>query len=298
MSISENFKIIERLGNQKVRKFGELYFVERKQDDLKAVMKVIKKRTGSELIENRLRHESTFSFDLEGLPKIIDVFESDTELIVIRSFKAGVPLDKHWAGLKRKERSPFLLHLIEKLDLIFEHLEKEKIVHCDIKPGNIIVGENNSIDLIDFGLSLRKENLDERTTLFPLGFAAPELLLNKLELVNQSTDIYALGILIWRLYTNRLPLAHPNPSVFTNLQLTHPLPDDSELPKRLFPILLKMTNKHQFKVPPNKMDQSEVRDYLKKAIENRYTNLHDVQEDMKQALRKRSFLPGKIFSKS
>jgi serine/threonine protein kinase len=130
-----------------------------------------------------------------------------------------------------------------------------------------------------------------------LGFAAPELLLNRLSIVNQSTDIYALGILIWRLYTGELPLTHPNPSIFTNLQLTHPLPNDSSIPKRLFPILEKMTVKHQFQLPPNKMGRNEVDELLSKAMLQRYTNLTEVLNDIQEMISKRSFLPKKIFSK-
>ena len=160
----------------------------------------------------------------------------------------------------------------EQLVPIFAHLNTEQIVHCDIKPENILINgtlDSFEVSLIDFGLSLHQHNFEERNTLFPLGFAAPELLLNQLEIVTQKSDIYALGILIWRLYSGHLPLTHPNPSIFTNLQLTHPLPEHTELPRKIFSILERMTVKHSFDLPPNKMKQEDVRSFLEAAMQKR-----------------------------
>ena len=136
--------------------------------------------------------------------------------------------------------------------------------------------------LIDFGLALNTNSFKNRKLVFPLGFAAPELILNQLHIVDPSTDIYALGILIWRLYVGELPLKHANPSIFTNLQLTHPLPSHTKIRKELFTILSKMCVKYNFKMPPNIMPKEEVLKCLNLAQKERYQGLGQVLEDLEK----------------
>jgi serine/threonine-protein kinase len=157
------------------------------------------------------------------------------------------------------------------------------VVHCDIKPSNILVKKTEDdfeIALIDFGLAVRTTEPENRKILFPLGFAAPELLLNELDLVDHRTDLFALGISCWNLFTGELPLTHPNPSIYTNLQLTHPLPDHSSLPKGLYPILKKMANKHVFRTAPNLMTAEERKMALKEGLLGRYATLSEVLIDL------------------
>jgi serine/threonine protein kinase len=291
MPIAEQFKIIRKLGNQARRKFGVIYLVEDRVNGEQGVLKAVKKETEQELIEERLRHEARFDFDFQGLPKILGIHESETELLLVRAFVPGVQIDQHWKSLKRKKKLPFLIQFIEKLELIFNHLIEKNIAHCDIKPSNILIedrGDDFDVHLIDFGLSLELTIEEHRPTLFPLGYAAPELILNHLDLVDQRSDIFSLGVLIWRLYADKLPLTHPNPSIFTNLQLTHPLPEHDTISKKMYAILQKMSYKHQFKLPPNKMEQHDVKEKLAKAMDERYDSLSKVLGDIKK-LEKRGF---------
>ena len=175
---------------------------------------------------------------------------------------------------------------------IFEELQSEHIVHCDIKPSNILISakkDDFDVYLIDFGLAIKRNLIDDRKILFPLGYASPELLLNHLDIVDHRSDLFALGILIWRLIVDELPLRHPNPSIYTNLQLTYPLPDHIELPKGLYPILQKMTCKYQFQLPPNKLSREEIRTSLLTGISQRYKNIKEVSIALNQLKERKSF---------
>lgn len=283
MSIAAHFRIIETLGDQKVRRFGEVYLVESKLDGSKGVLKVVRNPAEAPIAAERLRQEALFTFDQGGLPKTLEFYESDSELLLVRDYAEGVPLHIYWLGLRRKHRIPFLLRFLHELQPLFTSLNKAGIVHCDLKPGNILIDgglDDFRVHLIDFGLALRLEHQEERKLLFPLGYAAPELLLNHLDIVDQRTDLFALGILIWRLFAGKLPLTHPNPSIYTNIQLTHPLPDDSSLPKGLYPILRRMSHRYAFQMSPNKMDRQEVKNCLKSAMNERYSHLSEVIEDV------------------
>lgn len=281
-SLIEKYKIVSKLGKQINRKFGEVFLAEDRSTGEKVVMKVLI-RTGSNTpAQERLKHEASFSFEYPGLPRTIDLLETENEIVVIKSYEPGIPLDEFWLTIPKKQRKEQLIRILNGLVPLFDHLKKDHVVHCDLKPGNILIdafGEELTISLIDFGLALRTNEQNERSILFPLGFAAPELLLNRLELVDHRTDLYALGILIWRLYTGKLPLTHPNPSVFTNLQLTHPLPESSELPTGLYPLLLKLSAKHQFRTAPNLMHHEQVTEGLKEGMNERYAELRQFIAD-------------------
>jgi len=289
MEISDRYKIIKPLGRQNRRKFGSLFLVSDKVSEELGAMKVVRKDSATNIATERLRAESTFHFDEPGLPKILFTHESDRELIVIRNWIDAVTLDTYFEGLRKRERHDALLHVLERIAGLLNKLHNSGIYHCDLKPGNIMVTKDGKVHLIDFGLALRTPISENRKILFPLGYAAPELLLNRLHLIDQRTDYFALGITLWRLYSGKLPLTHPNPSIFTNLQLTHPLPESNDVPKKIQMILEKMCAKHSFKVPPNTLPQNEVDALLTEAINRRYENLKNFLEDYKNARKKNWF---------
>lgn len=282
MEFSEKYKLESRLGNQRKRKFGEIFKATDIRTNETVVLKAVRRDTSDPTVENRLRAEAGFTFEVSGLPKTIDFKEDESTLFLVRAYAGGTPLDVYWKTLKRKHQLPFLKEFLEKLRPIFDHLNEQGIVHCDIKPSNFLieeVGTSFRVHLLDFGLALRLSETSinrERKLLFPLGYAAPELLLNYLNLVDQRTDIFALGVVFWRLLADKLPLTHPNPSIFTNLQLTHPLPEHSAISKKMHAVLTKMSYKHSFRMPPNRMDENEVYPLLQQAMQERYASLEEV----------------------
>ncbi len=87
------------------------------------------------------------------------------------------------------------------------------IVHRDLKPSNVLVSNDGRVKLLDFGIAklLSKESAGEDTTLLTLGgirpmtpgYAAPEQLQGGS--ITTSTDVYALGVLLYELLTGTHP---------------------------------------------------------------------------------------------
>jgi serine/threonine protein kinase len=86
------------------------------------------------------------------------------------------------------------------------------IVHRDLKPSNVLVAKDGDVKLLDFGIAklIEAENNAEQQTAFTIGgtaltpeYAAPEQL--KGEAITVSTDVYALGVLLYLLLTGRHP---------------------------------------------------------------------------------------------
>jgi serine/threonine protein kinase len=208
-----------------------------------------------------------------AFPEIIAYEEDDVNVVLLSKFKSGERLDIFWNGVKKKNQISTLKQIVLGLKPIMDKMEIEKIVHCDIKPSNILVDKKNDklhLSLIDFGMATPFYCQEVRDLKFPLGYAAPELILNHLELVNQKTDVFAIGVMIWRLFANKIPLSHPNPSIYTNLQLNLELPQNENISKQLLQILNIASKKHNFRLPPNLLNREEVKENLENARNQRF----------------------------
>lgn len=295
MNPAEKYRILEQIDANKKRKFAHIFLTENKISGSKSILKTVQKTEDNQVVQDRLRKEAAFSFIVDGLPETLDFFESDSEIFLFKSFQTGITLGDYLEQFRSKEKPQKLFEVLEQLEPILEHIHQNKIYHLDIKPGNIIIDPSKGIrvSLIDFGLALNKNEPETRKTLFPLGFAAPELLLNRLDLVDPRTDYFALGVSCWTCLQGRMPLIDPNPSITTNLQLTYPLPNLDSKYKQFSEVLQKLSGKHQFTVPPNKLNAEELKTALIKGMNKRYATYSEFISDFEKQLgkQKKSWWP-------
>lgn len=287
----QNITYIKQLGENKQRKFGDVWLAKDENDQL-VIVKIAYKKEVTERALEQLKNERFFHFEHSSLPKVINYYEDDESCALILQHKPGVKLKAHWETLSKKERLPFIKLLSEKLMEVLNHIHQQQIYHCDIKPDNLIIHPNDidfDLHLIDFGMAINKndEHFFNRKLIFPLGFAAPEIILNRLDLINKTTDYFAWGISIYQLFTKELPLTHANPSVFTNLQLAHPLPKHPLLPKGLYSWLSKVCAKPQWRTAPNLMSKEEVTQTLILSFAERYMNPDELLKDLKVIKKKK-----------
>lgn len=101
------------------------------------------------------------------------------------------------------------LHLFVDICAAVASAHGQLVVHRDLKPGNVLVTPDGAVKLLDFGVSklLDEEHAQTHTygNLFTLDYAAPEQVLH--EPVSTATDVYALGVLLYRLLTEQSPYA-------------------------------------------------------------------------------------------
>jgi serine/threonine-protein kinase len=284
---NSKWEIIHTLGNQRKRKIGTVSVVKNRENDELAILKQCQKTHTSLPLQELLRKESRFTFAHQGLPFIREFRENEVEIQLILKYQEGIPLNEFWQEIPKKKRTQMVKELVSHLAPLLRHLREHQIVHCDLKPSNILVkpaSRSISLSLLDFGMAIVETEANSRPPFYPLGYAAPELLLNRLDLVDHRTDIYSLGILLWQLFVGKLPLTHQNPAVFSHLQLVHPLPYSSEIPKEIWPIIQKMCVKHPFRTAPHLMDKTEITSGLKQAMQKRFSNISEVAqafEDLK-----------------
>ena len=123
------------------------------------------------------------------------------------------------------------------------------VIHRDIKPGNILYGPEGDIKVSDFGASFQEALAQDTTQLTGIGspaYMSPEQI--RLEEVTHRTDIYSLGVVMYKLLTGRLPFNASNQLSLTYeiLNVVPPPPSQMrpELPELLDEICLKAMQKN------------------------------------------------------
>lgn len=278
----DDFKVLNRLGSKNTRKFNSVYLVENISNGEKGVLKTLTKSITNQYVQDLLRFESSLIFKSKFLPDLIGYYEDNKTIAAVFSFREGITLKEYFYKLDKSKRLNFVVLFLEKLVPIFEELKCLNLVHGDIRPSNIIISGNDlmfEVYLIDFGLSFcHTDKTLNRKLVFPLAYAAPELILNKLHLANQSTDLYALSICLFQLFTNKLPFTHQNPAVMTNLQLTYPIQLTREIPVELREVIEKMSYKFPFPKPPNLLSEKEVESILIRSVKGRMQSINECIE--------------------
>ena len=147
-----------------------------------------------------------------------------------------------------------LLHLGEQVARALAAAHARGIVHCDIKPENLMVRQDGLVKVLDFGLARDLASVTSRSIL-PAGtlrYMSPEQ--SRGESPSAASDVFSLGIVFYELATGTHPFG--NGSIFNALRdLNQKEPDapsslNSFLPPHLDGLILKMLAKEPSERPP------------------------------------------------
>ena len=133
--------------------------------------------------------------------------DSNRRLFLIRmEYLQSLP--KYLEQLQEAERTATVLAALESVAKTIQKMEKEKTLHRDIKPENILVkncGASPEFFLTDFGLA-RPNYLESKMDNFSISgtgcYRAPELLEGR-EIVGNKSDIYSLGVSLYKLLVHK-----------------------------------------------------------------------------------------------
>ncbi|HEY3399284.1 MAG TPA: protein kinase [Geothrix sp.] len=171
------------------------------------------------------KHEHLMRFQREaevsGLlnhPGIVAIYDVGEEEgygpFLAMEYVPGKPLDgliKEGGSLPNKEKLRIAAGIGEALD----HAHAKGIVHRDVKPGNVMVGEDGRTKLMDFGIAKREDASLTQTGTF-LGtpsYASPEQI--REGTVDSRSDIFSFGVLVFELMSGQSPF--PGTSINTIL---------------------------------------------------------------------------------
>jgi serine/threonine protein kinase len=151
-------------------------------------------------------------------PSIVRVLESGEvgggQRYYAMDYVAGVRLDRYLAESGADRRAT--LKLFERICEAVEYAHGTGVVHRDLKPGNVLVDEAGDPHILDFGLAKatdQPEAGDVSTTcvslpgqvLGTLFYLSPEQAVGAPEEIDQRTDVYALGVMLFETLTGSLP---------------------------------------------------------------------------------------------
>jgi eukaryotic-like serine/threonine-protein kinase len=160
-----------------------------------------------------------------------------------------------------------VVEIIFKCIRALEYAHNHGIIHRDIKPGNILLSRDGEAKVTDFGAAFQQRPALETTQMTGVGspaYMSPEQI--RMEKLNQQTDIYSLGVTMFRLLTGRLPYEASSYAGLTHAVLNMPTP----VPSTLRPAL------------PELLDTIVARAMAKDPAE-RYKSWLDFGKDLSQA---------------
>lgn len=123
---------------------------------------------------------------------------------------------------------------------IVRQIHKKGIVHCDIKPSNIILREDGRIVLIDFGSACNEKCKDNSMVFVSRGFSAPELYHGGK--IDRRTDIYSIGAVLYYMLTD---YQLPEPDDYDEQEELPRISEFVDIPPHLEKIILKTLNRNK-----------------------------------------------------
>ena len=212
--IAQRYRIIDTLGQGGV---GITYATEDVKSGQQVALKVLSLRQmGDWKVLELFEREAKVLAQLNhpAIPRYLDYFQVDTAedraFYIVQQLAEGKSLADLVKNGWRMNESGVRRIATQILEiLVYLHDLKPPVIHRDIKPQNLIAGQNAKIFLVDFGAvqdTYRSTFAKGSTIIGTYGYMAPEQFLGQ---AVPATDLYALGATVLFLLTHRSPADLP-----------------------------------------------------------------------------------------
>ncbi len=276
---------------------NEIILASRITDDKKVILKqsVIVNDNIDKV--SKLGHEYDILKDLnhEGIPKVHEFLFDNESVAIVQDFIDGTELRKQIFNKKLSYGE--VLDLSIQLADTLSYIHEKGIIHKDINPGNILITNERSLKLLDFGIS---SNLNSETSDIlnvdkiegTLVYISPEQTGRTAYSVTHASDFYSFGILLYELLAGKPPFDSIDPLEIIHFHLSRKpialsavLPD---LPNGFEQVISKLTEKNPddryYSAAGLKADLEIIKKHFnsKKPLENFKAGLHDITRQYKQ----------------
>jgi len=183
-------------------------------------------------------------------PHIVDILDAVVEpdhSYLVMEYVPGKTLEAH-ADVSTLLPLNKVVEIIFKCIRALEYAFQHGVIHRDIKPGNILLSQYGETKVGDFGASFQQRLGHETTQITGVGspaYMSPEQV--RMEALTHQTDIYSLGVTMYRLLTGRLPYQASTQAALTyailNAVAPRPATLRPDLPPLLDQIVMKAINK-------------------------------------------------------
>ncbi len=261
-SINGRYRVLQKLGEGGM---SVVYLAEQINIERKVALKVLHgEYARDEVFVRRFRQEAKLAASLNHR-NVIQIYDfdqaEDGNLFIAMEYLLGKTLK----GLMRAG-TPDIATVVQLAIQIADGLaaaHRAGVIHRDIKPENImVVSQGNEIKIMDFGIARLRE-ADAATRLTRAGsimgtpaYMAPEQIEGKQ--INEKTDIYAFGIVLYEMLSNTVPFTAPTPAAVLIKHLKEaPVPLRKlrrEIPAQLERIVTQALEKKPERRPANMAD--------------------------------------------
>lgn len=220
----------------------------------------------------RLKHEYEIYLQLKnsyGIPQAGCIHGIDGRFAIVLPDIGCISLRKY---VKSKEVSvDEYLRIFMEVSSTLATIHARQIIHRDITPDNILIEPNSGlIQIIDFGLSISSKFIDSENVSLPvydssLPYIAPELTGRMNRPVDNRSDLYSLGIVMFEAATGRLPFDAKLPLEWVHAHLAQVAPDPRTFKPNLPEVIVNI-----------------ISILISKMAEKRYQSAFSLQRDLKK----------------
>ena len=168
-------------------------------------------------------NEST-ALSLLSHPNIVMVYNTAITSSIkyfVMEYVEGITLKshiEHVGALSEREILYYASQILSALD----YIHSKSIIHCDIKPQNIILLQNGSIKVADFGIARLNSMIDNTgeksdVAVGTVYYVSPEQARGKRP--GKESDLYSLGVMLYELITGKLPFYNENATEVAKMQI-------------------------------------------------------------------------------
>jgi eukaryotic-like serine/threonine-protein kinase len=178
-----------------------------------------------------------------NIVKVYDIEELYRTVFIVMEYLDGFTLEYLMEHMPKPSLAG-VVDIILRICAGLEYAHKQGIVHQDLKPSNIFMQSDGQVKIVDFGLACPQGNIDFNLpgTIF---YIAPEQIEGTP--VDERTDIYSLGIMVYEMLTGKRPFPEDDLGKLMDLHLKEDSPDPRsivpDLPDELRTIIMKSIRK-------------------------------------------------------
>ncbi|GAB4577576.1 MAG: hypothetical protein Fur0022_03070 [Anaerolineales bacterium] len=187
---------------------------------------------------------------------VFDVGELDKVPFVVMEYVPGNTLAE-----QKPHRLNEIVRLVRQVCAALAHAHAKGLIHRDVKPGNVLVTPEGVAKLMDFGLARATNAKVDPNSSFAgtVAYVAPEQAIG--EDVDPRADLYALGVMMYELFTGQLPFTGAAMQVIIKHIQEMPKPPKAlnpDLPSALDELIMHLLQKN----PNDRPDSAEAVGHL------------------------------------